>query len=96
MVGTRIATEASARGHQVPAVSRSGRSPVPGVTTTAADAADQEKAAGPACGADAVSSACVPPRDGTDGVTRGTRRHQRLPPAQDPCHRRRFGRSAHR
>jgi putative NADH-flavin reductase len=66
MVGSRIATEASARGHQVLAVSRSGQSPVPGVTATAADATDPEKVAQLARGADAVASACVPPRDGSD------------------------------
>ncbi|WP_369247891.1 NAD(P)-dependent oxidoreductase [Streptomyces sp. R41] len=66
MVGTRIATEASARGHQVTAVSRSGQSPIPGVTATAADASDPAKVAELAAGADAVASACVPPRDGSD------------------------------
>jgi len=66
MVGSRIATEASARGHQVLAVSRSGQSPVPGVTATAADATDPDKVAQLARGADAVASACVPPRDGSD------------------------------
>jgi putative NADH-flavin reductase len=66
MVGSRIATEASARGHQVLAVSRSGQSPVPGVTATAADATDAAKVADLARGADAVASACVPPRDGSD------------------------------
>jgi putative NADH-flavin reductase len=66
MVGSRIATEASARGHQVLAVSRSGQSPVPGVTATAADASDPAKVAEVARGADAVASACVPPRDGSD------------------------------
>ncbi|MEW1644324.1 NAD(P)H-binding protein [Streptomyces sp. NPDC091219] len=66
MVGSRIATEASARGHQVLAVSRSGQSPVPGVTATAADAADPDRVAEVARGADAVASACVPPRDGSD------------------------------
>jgi putative NADH-flavin reductase len=66
MVGSRIATEASARGHQVLAVSRSGQSPLPGVTATAADAADREKVAEVVRGADAVASACVPPRDGSD------------------------------
>ncbi|WP_406124191.1 NAD(P)-dependent oxidoreductase [Streptomyces sp. NBC_00989] len=66
MVGSRIATEASARGHQVLAVSRSGQSPVPGVTATAADASDPENVAEVARGADAVASACVPPRDGSD------------------------------
>ncbi|MFC7258815.1 NAD(P)-dependent oxidoreductase [Streptomyces lutosisoli] len=66
MVGSRIVTEASARGHQVVAVSRSGQSPIPGVTATAADASDPAKVAELAAGADAVASACVPPRDGSD------------------------------
>ncbi|WP_369189141.1 NAD(P)-dependent oxidoreductase [Streptomyces sp. R08] len=66
MVGSRIATEASARGHQVLAVSRSGQSPVPGVTATAADATDPDQVAEVARGADVVASACVPPRDGSD------------------------------
>ncbi|MFG2370115.1 NAD(P)-dependent oxidoreductase [Streptomyces sp. NPDC048504] len=66
MVGSRIATEASARGHQVLAVSRSGQSPVPGVTATAADATDPAMVTEVARGADAVASACVPPRDGSD------------------------------
>ncbi|WP_328830483.1 NAD(P)H-binding protein [Streptomyces sp. NBC_00252] len=66
MVGSRIATEASARGHQVLAVSRSGQSPVPGVTATAADATDPDRVAEVARGADVVASACVPPRDGSD------------------------------
>ncbi|WP_369260701.1 NAD(P)-dependent oxidoreductase [Streptomyces sp. R35] len=66
MVGSRIATEASARGHQVVAVSRSGQSPIPGVTATAADASDPAKVAELVAGADAVASACGPPRDGSD------------------------------
>ncbi|MGW3628969.1 NAD(P)-dependent oxidoreductase [Streptomyces sp. NPDC005122] len=66
MVGSRIATEALERGHRVLAVSRSGRSPVPGVTATAADAADAAKVSELTAGADAVASACVPPRDSTD------------------------------
>ncbi|WP_405931704.1 NAD(P)-dependent oxidoreductase [Streptomyces sp. NBC_00827] len=66
MVGSRIATEASARGHQVIAVSRSGQSPVPGVITAAADVSDPAKVTELAAGADAVASACAPPRDGTD------------------------------
>ncbi|MFE2964840.1 NAD(P)-dependent oxidoreductase [Streptomyces sp. NPDC059340] len=66
MIGSRIATEASARGHQVLAVSRSGQSPVPGVTATAADASDTAKVTELVAGADVVVSACVPPRDGTD------------------------------
>ncbi|MET7823298.1 NAD(P)H-binding protein [Streptomyces sp. NPDC005386] len=70
MVGSRIATEASARGHQVVAVSRSGQSPVPGIAATAADASDPAKVAELVADADAVASACVPPRDGSD--PRGT------------------------
>ncbi|OIJ84754.1 NAD(P)-dependent oxidoreductase [Streptomyces colonosanans] len=66
MVGSRIAAEARQRGHQVIAVSRSGRSPVPGVTATAANASDPAKVAALATGADAVASACAPPRDGSD------------------------------
>ncbi|MER5434667.1 NAD(P)H-binding protein [Streptomyces sp. NPDC002588] len=66
MVGTRIAIEASARGHLVLAVSRSGQSPIPGVAATAADASDAAEVAELARGADAIASACVPPRDGTD------------------------------
>ncbi|AVH57570.1 MULTISPECIES: NAD(P)-dependent oxidoreductase [Streptomyces] len=66
MVGSRIAKEASARGHQVIAVSRSGQSPIPGVTATAADASDTAKVAELVAGADAVASAAVPPRDGSD------------------------------
>ncbi|MFJ2161515.1 NAD(P)-dependent oxidoreductase [Streptomyces sp. NPDC087856] len=65
MVGSRIATEASARGHQVLAVSRSGQSPLPGVTATAADATDPDQVAEVARGADVVASACVPPRWGS-------------------------------
>ncbi|MFD5764006.1 NAD(P)-dependent oxidoreductase [Streptomyces sp. NPDC127044] len=48
------------------AVSRSGQSPVPGVTATAADASDTAKVTELVAGADVVVSACVPPRDGTD------------------------------
>jgi putative NADH-flavin reductase len=66
MVGSRIATEATARGHQVVAVSRSGQSPVPGIAAVAADASDPAKVAELAAGADAVGSACVPPRDVSD------------------------------
>jgi putative NADH-flavin reductase len=66
MVGSRLSTEASASGHQVLAVSRSGQSPIPGVTATAADASDPAMVATVAAGADAVASACVPPRDGSD------------------------------
>ncbi|MER6125029.1 NAD(P)H-binding protein [Streptomyces sp. NPDC001795] len=66
MVGSRIAAEAAQRGHRVTTVSRSGRSPVPGATATAADATDPAKVATLAAGADAVASACAPPRDGSD------------------------------
>ncbi|MFE9092841.1 NAD(P)-dependent oxidoreductase [Streptomyces sp. NPDC007264] len=66
MLGSRIAAEAAQRGHRVTAVSRSGRSPVPGVTAAAADASDPAKVAALAAGADAVASACAPPRNGSD------------------------------
>ncbi|MFI9649114.1 NAD(P)-dependent oxidoreductase [Streptomyces sp. NPDC052040] len=66
MVGVRIAGEAVQRGHRVMAVSRSGRSPVPGVTAAAADASDPAKVTFLVAGADAVASACAPPRDGSD------------------------------
>ncbi|MGW1157429.1 NAD(P)-dependent oxidoreductase [Streptomyces sp. NPDC002513] len=66
MVGGRIATEATQRGHRVTAVSRSGQSPVPGVTAAAADASDPGKVASLVAGADAVASACAPPRDGPE------------------------------
>lgn len=66
MVGSRIAAEATQRGHRVTAVSRSGQSPVPGVTAAAADASDPVKAASLSAGADVVASACAPPRDGSD------------------------------
>jgi putative NADH-flavin reductase len=65
-LGSRIATEASARGHQVVAVSRSGQSPVPGVIAAAADVSDPAQVAELSRGADAVASACSAPRDGTD------------------------------
>ncbi|MFC3573577.1 NAD(P)-dependent oxidoreductase [Streptomyces yaanensis] len=66
MVGSRIAAEAARRGHQVTAVSRSGRSPVPAVTAAAADASDPAEVASLVAGADAVASALAPPRDGSD------------------------------
>ncbi|MFC9914671.1 NAD(P)-dependent oxidoreductase [Streptomyces sp. NPDC059862] len=66
MVGSRIAAEAAARGHQVTCVSRSGEAPVPGVASTAADAADTSRVAALAAGHDAIASALVPPRDGSD------------------------------
>lgn len=66
MVGSRIAAEAVARGHRVTAVSRSGGSPVPGVTAAAADVGDPQRVAGLAAGHDAVASALAPPRDGSD------------------------------
>ncbi|MCW7942753.1 epimerase [Streptomyces hygroscopicus] len=66
MVGSRIVAEATQRGHRVTTVSRSGRSPVPGVTAAAADATDPAKVAALAAGADVVASACAPPRNGSD------------------------------
>ncbi|MGH4030120.1 NAD(P)-dependent oxidoreductase [Actinomycetota bacterium Odt1-20B] len=66
MVGSRIAAEAVARGHEVTAVSRSGREPLPRTRAVAADARDSETVAGLAAEHDAVASALVPPRDGSD------------------------------
>ncbi|MBO1333583.1 NAD(P)-dependent oxidoreductase [Streptomyces sp. VRA16 Mangrove soil] len=66
MVGSRIAAEAVQRGHRVTAVSRSGASPVPGVTAAAADLADLDRVAQVVAGHDAVASAAAPPRDGSD------------------------------
>ncbi|NGO72391.1 NAD(P)-dependent oxidoreductase [Streptomyces boncukensis] len=69
MVGSRIATEALARGHQVTALTRSGLAPEegnPNLTAVAADAADPARLAELAAGHDAVAAALVPPRDGTD------------------------------
>ncbi|MGW1025452.1 NAD(P)-dependent oxidoreductase [Streptomyces sp. NPDC002577] len=66
MVGSRIAAEAHARGHHVTCVSRSGQAPVPGVASTAADAADTPRIAALAADHDAVASALVPPRDGSE------------------------------
>ncbi|MEU2262202.1 NAD(P)-dependent oxidoreductase [Streptomyces sp. NPDC019645] len=66
MVGRRIAAEAVDRGHQVTCVSRSGEAPVPGVTSTAADAGDTRRVAALAAGHDAVATALVPPRDGSE------------------------------
>lgn len=66
MVGSRVAAEAARRGHRVTAVSRSGRSPVPGVVAAGADASDPAKVAALVAGADVVASACAPPRDGSD------------------------------
>ncbi|WP_406415713.1 NAD(P)-dependent oxidoreductase [Streptomyces sp. NBC_00842] len=66
MVGSRIAAEATQRGHRLTAVSRSGQSPLPGVSAAAADASDPAKVAALVAGADAVASACVPPRDGSE------------------------------
>ncbi|MGW3498196.1 hypothetical protein [Streptomyces sp. NPDC001020] len=66
MAGSRIAAAARQRGHQVTAVSRSDRSPVAGVTTTAANASDPAKMDALATGTDAATSTSAPPRDGTD------------------------------
>ena len=69
MMGSRIAAEAASRGHNVTAVSRSGRAPedVTGeVTAAVGDAGDPGRVAELVKGADVVASALVPPRDGTD------------------------------
>ncbi|MBP2471982.1 putative NADH-flavin reductase [Crossiella equi] len=68
MVGSRIAAEAEDRGHEVLAVSRSGKSPVdsPRVRAAEADATDSARVAELVRGADVVVSALAPPRDGSD------------------------------
>ncbi|OIV36299.1 epimerase [Mangrovactinospora gilvigrisea] len=69
MVGSRIAKEAVARGHEVTAVSRSGKSPGearPNLTAVAGDASDTALVARLAGEHEAVASALAPPRDGSD------------------------------
>ncbi|NLU68691.1 NAD(P)H-binding protein [Streptomyces sp. HNM0574] len=74
MVGSRIAVEALRRGHDVTAVSRSGRSPdsvhdtepEAVLASVAADVTDREAVAQLAEGHDAVVSALAPPRDGSE------------------------------
>ncbi len=69
MVGSRIAAEALRRGHELTAVTRSGRGPSledPKLTVVAADAADPGKVAELAAGHDVVASALAPPRDGSE------------------------------
>src|SRR5438874_2715867 len=71
MIGSRIAAEAAARGHQVTAVSRSGRPPQAGgasgeIVAVAADAGDRERVAELVKDADAVAASLVPLRDGSD------------------------------
>lgn len=65
MVGSRIAAEAVARGHQVTAVSRSGKAPE-GATGITGDASDAGQVAELAAGLDVVVSALSPPRDGSE------------------------------
>lgn len=67
MVGSRIAAEAVARGHEVVGVNREGKD-APGVTAVAADAGDTRAIAGLAAEADALVSAVAPPRDGSPPV----------------------------
>ncbi|MFE6893859.1 NAD(P)-dependent oxidoreductase [Streptomyces sp. NPDC057694] len=66
MVGSRIAAEAVERGHSVTAVSRSGSSPVPGVTAVSANLTDLARVAEVTAGHDVVASAVAPPRDGSN------------------------------
>ncbi len=69
MVGSRIAAEALRRGHELTAVTRSGRGPSledPKLTVVAADAADPGRVAELAAGHDVVASALAPPRDGSE------------------------------
>ncbi|MFJ9900648.1 NAD(P)-dependent oxidoreductase [Streptomyces sp. NPDC091280] len=70
MIGSRIATEALDRGHQVTAASRSGRvdalSDHLSLTVLALDAADSDEVGQAANGHAVVVSAISPPRDGSD------------------------------
>ncbi|MFI6291997.1 NAD(P)-dependent oxidoreductase [Nonomuraea sp. NPDC050790] len=61
MIGSRVAAEAAARGHEVTGVTRSGAG-----GTKAADATDADAIAALAKGKDAVVLAIAPPRDGTE------------------------------
>lgn len=61
MIGSRIAAEATGRGHEVTGVTRSGAS-----GTQAADATDAKAVAALAAGHDAAVLAVSPPRDGSD------------------------------
>ncbi len=63
MIGSRIANEATERGHEVTIVTRSGDR-----DTQKADATDTKRLASLAAKHDAVVMAMSPPRDGTDSV----------------------------
>ncbi|MBS2537032.1 NAD(P)H-binding protein [Catenulispora sp. NF23] len=69
MIGSRIAAEAAARGHNVTAVSRSGGQPDgqdARVAPAVGDAGDPARVAELVKNADVVAAALVGPRDGTD------------------------------
>ncbi|MGV9777646.1 NAD(P)-dependent oxidoreductase [Streptosporangium sp. NPDC003464] len=61
MIGSRVAAEARARGHEVTGVTRRGTA-----GTAVADASDPAAMARLAAGHDAVVSAVAPPRDGSE------------------------------
>ncbi|MFI6326331.1 NAD(P)-dependent oxidoreductase [Nonomuraea sp. NPDC050556] len=61
MIGSRVAAEATSRGHEVTGVSRSGAN-----GTHVADAHDASAIAALAAGQDAVVLAIAPPRDGSE------------------------------
>ncbi|MBW5482218.1 NAD(P)-dependent oxidoreductase [Streptomyces bambusae] len=77
MIGTRIAAEAVSRGHEVTAVSRSGRAPA-GVTGVTGDAGDRESVAEVAAGHDVVVSAVSPARDGSNPLEPFTALYENL------------------
>lgn len=60
MAGSRVVTEALARGHDVVGVSRRGAPDTPGVTTVSADVTDIERMTSLLAGADAVVCATRP------------------------------------
>ncbi|MFB6849613.1 NAD(P)-dependent oxidoreductase [Streptomyces sp. NPDC056373] len=70
MIGSRVASEALGRGHEVTAATRSGAAAAlpehDSLTALALDAAVPAKVAEAAAGHDVVVSAVSPPRDGSD------------------------------
>ncbi|MFJ8584853.1 NAD(P)-dependent oxidoreductase [Streptomyces sp. NPDC093595] len=68
MIGRRITAEAVHRGHHVVAASRAGQAPLdhPLLAAARVDAGSVHQVAEAVGGADAVASALVPPRDGSD------------------------------
>ncbi|MGN6316260.1 NAD(P)-dependent oxidoreductase [Trinickia sp.] len=75
MIGSRIAAQALARGHEVTALARHPRSidGLPGLTVVAGDVFDTAASAGRIEGFDVIASAYAPPRDEPLKVIEATR-----------------------